>query len=797
MTSSRSPSPLLWLARAIGLAAAYFLAGRLTQLFASPPGVALAVFPPAGLALAGLLIMGSRLWPGIWLGALAFNAWAFFGHGDAPDISALSALAIAAVQGGGATLQAVVGAALVRRLASPGAVFDHGRDILVLLVLGGPVACLVSATVGVSTLVVGGILPPEAAQSVWGTWWFGDTIGVLIVAPLVLAGWLQPAARRLRWLAGVPLPVCLGLVTATMLFLLVRGWEVDRIRLTFERRADGTARALRESIGVHLEVLHSIRSHFSSVTDVSRDEFRRFVSRSLARHRGIHALEWVPRVGADERARFERAARDADLDDFEIREQGPDGRMIRAADRTEHFPVCYVEPLRGNEAAMGFDLASDPARLEALRRAEATGRAVATPPIRLVQETGDQDGFLVVVPVFDEVAGERGALRGHVVGVFRIGDVVAAAMLRYDAVDIEMCVYDAAQPGHAPMFCSAGATDLATGGDDEETRLTFARVVMVARRRWSIVMSPAPAFREGQRTWQAWGVLAGALLFTGLMEAFLLYVSGRTARIEEVVAQRTEALSRTAAELRLSRDEAEAASRSKSEFLANMSHELRTPLNAILGYSQLMREEARDRGQDSMIADLDRVRDAGQHLLELIDGVLDLSKIESGRMDLHLEPFDVPTLIDEVAATVRPLVTERGNVLVIDCPDDPWIMSADPTKTRQVLLNLLSNAAKFTENGTISVTAAPETEDGEEWVRFAVSDSGIGIAPDQIDHVFEQFTQGDTSATREHGGTGLGLAIARRFCEMMGGAITVRSAPDRGSTFTVRLPVRVAEEGET
>jgi PAS domain S-box-containing protein len=233
---------------------------------------------------------------------------------------------------------------------------------------------------------------------------------------------------------------------------------------------------------------------------------------------------------------------------------------------------------------------------------------------------------------------------------------------------------------------------------------------------------------------------------------------------------------------------AEAASVAKSQFLASMSHELRTPLNAVIMYSELLQEEAEDRGVSGFVPDLEKIRAGGKHLLALVNGVLDLSKIEAGKMDLSLETFDVAKMVEEVVGTVGPLAAKKDNALDVRCPAGLGEMYADLTKVRQILFNLVSNASKFTEKGTVSLEVARAKEGGRDWVTFRVRDTGIGMTPEQVAKLFQPFTQADASTTRKYGGTGLGLAITKRFCEMMGGDVTVRSAPDEGSTFTARLP---------
>jgi signal transduction histidine kinase/DNA-binding response OmpR family regulator len=244
----------------------------------------------------------------------------------------------------------------------------------------------------------------------------------------------------------------------------------------------------------------------------------------------------------------------------------------------------------------------------------------------------------------------------------------------------------------------------------------------------------------------------------------------------------------TAEELRVARDAADTANQSKSAFLANMSHELRTPMNAILGYSEMLMEEAEDLEQEDFIPDLKKINQAGNHLLSLINDVLDLSKVESGKMEAFAEDIDIDNLIDEVSGTAQPLMEKNSNTLSIERSGQIGRAHQDLTKLRQCLFNLLSNAAKFTHDGTITLHIERTVEAGMDWLTLAVSDTGIGIPADKIDHVFEEFTQADDSTTRDYGGTGLGLAISRRFCELLGGSLRAASETGKGSTFTIRIP---------
>lgn len=245
------------------------------------------------------------------------------------------------------------------------------------------------------------------------------------------------------------------------------------------------------------------------------------------------------------------------------------------------------------------------------------------------------------------------------------------------------------------------------------------------------------------------------------------------------------------AELAIARDQALEASQAKGLFVANMSHELRTPLNAILGYSELLGEEAQALSNQPMIDDLGKIQSAGTHLLGLINDILDLSKIEAGKMDVFAEAFEVDTLLNEVTASILPLIDKKANIFELQCTTALADMYSDKTKIRQILINLLSNAAKFTDHGRITLYANRTSIDQVDWLVFSVQDTGIGIASENLEKLFSTFTQEDNSTTRKYGGTGLGLSISRHFTEMIGGGIVVASRLGEGSNFTVRLPAKI------
>jgi GAF domain-containing protein/CHASE1-domain containing sensor protein len=571
------PGPSLtfarWLAEVAIMALVYCLAGRIALFMAIPPGYATAVWPAAGLALAGVLLRGYRLWPGIVLGSFFVNVWTSWEVTS--GLAILKSLALPTTIGAGAALQAVAAACLVRRLVGSGTLLANEREILTLLVAGGPVGCLVSASVGVTSLAVWGAIRWDEYLFSWWTWWVGDTIGVLIFTPLVLIWTATPRSAWRRRALAVSVPLCLSLGFVVALFVMTSRSEQARARRDFERRTADVAHALARTFDGYLEALRAMRAYFDSSPRTDRRGFRSFVAGWLARQPGIQGLGWIPRLRDADRAAYEEAARREGPADFEVTERQAGGRPVRAQRRAVYFPVSFVEPFEGNETVLGFDVASERGHRAALDQARDTGNPTATGPTLPPRDAGGQTGFLVFMPIYrpglrsETLEERRRALQGYALGIFRMPDMIEAAMSAVDRGGIGLALYDETDGERARLLFATGRPTREAPGPAWRTTIP----VEVAGRRWVLLGSLTREYLVAHPAWQAWGVLAAGMLFSGLLGALLLVLTARAATVEALVVQRTAALHEANAELRrevAEREQAEQALReAQAELVGN------------------------------------------------------------------------------------------------------------------------------------------------------------------------------------------------------------------------------------
>ncbi len=545
-------------AEAVLVALGYYLCGRLALLLAIPPGSATAVWPASGLALAAVLLIGPRVWPGILLGAFAVRVGTWFDPSSTAAV--IASVGLPLLIGAGAALQALVGGSLVRRMAGYPNTLANESDVLRFLLLGGPVSSLIGASVGVAGLLMFGAIPGHEIVPTWGAWWVRDTIGTALFAPLALLWCTSPVLSGLRRKISVTVPMCLIFGLAVVLFLQVGAREQERLETDFERRADDLAHRLRRSFDGSLDVLESLGSFCDATHRIDRREFNTFARSAISRSRSVQALTWNPRVKDSERTECIRAARLEVEPGFQILERDSRGTFIPAARRDEYAPAYYVEPLEGPECVLGFDASSDPDRREALLRARDSGAPAATAPIQLGPNGDRQLALLVFRPIFgrgephESVSARRTSVAGYATAVFRISDMLEEALAGVDVEFLQIELWDVTGPSAERVLYQHRRPDPEEGvpspsRGDREIRPRSARYPM-AGRVWEMRFQVDPAHLSAQRSWQAWGVLAGGLLFTGFLGAFLLVVTGRADAIQELVARRTSELEQANAELR-------------------------------------------------------------------------------------------------------------------------------------------------------------------------------------------------------------------------------------------------------
>ncbi len=800
------------------IALIYFLASKfaISTLILSPE--VSPMWPAAGIAQVALLLFGRQLWPGIAIGGFLFSM-------SNPSAN----IAIAFISASGRALQAWTGTYLLQSI-NFSAGLDRVKDVLGIVGLAAFASTLINSTIGSLVQCLTGLSTWSNFGKIWGTWWVGDAMGILLIAPLILTwrewpsiknnrqeiveraiwlvlllavGWLVFCSRTRAAYARYPLeylpfPLVVWAAfrfgqryTALSNFILCGFaiWGIARGSGPFLKHASSIPQAVL-SLQAFIAVI-AVTGLVLAATVAERrqaETFLRASEASLANAQRIaqlgnwdldrttQQLRWsdeIYRILRQPPGSFEPSLEafleyvhpeDRELVKTSIEaalfEQQPysiDYRLLLldGCDRT----VCEQAAVNSSYITSTVQDITDRKRAEAALRSseERFSKAFHASPVGISICTLTDGCFLDANESFLRQLGwERHEFLGHT------------------ADELGMFV-----------------------NSEDGQRITHTLQSQNSISNQEILIRTKTG---EERDW----LMSVELIHLATNQCVLIMTSDITE------AKRGEEFRRAALA-------AEAANRSKSEFLANMSHELRTPLNAIIGYSELLQEDAEDLGAEEFVSDLKRISTAGQHLLAIIKDILDFSKIEAGRMKLDLENFSILNLVEDVAAMIALMADKNSNILDIRCADDIGDMYTDLTKLRECLLNLLSNASKFTFSGVITFVvtrqevkiteeSAVEQEAHEEpennlplisakspsqdWIVFTVKDTGIGMTSDQLAKVFEPFTQADSSSTKKYGGTGLGLTITKKYCKMMGGDIRAVTELEQGSTFVIRLPAK-------
>ena len=735
------------------LAALYFVIGKLSLLLAVPPGYASAIWPCAGIALIFVYVFGSKVAIGALLGSFALNSTVSLSTQlSFQFVDFLVPLSI----GTGALIHSLIGAKLLRRACTYPEIIEEPKGIFKFMLVGGVASCVISASLGASTLYIFDKISVDNFAITWFIWWVGDTIGVFLAGPVTL---MLIKGHDKKWWVTLPILLTLGVIV--FLYSYISNTEKREFTNLVNQTTTEVSSTLNFSMKEYVETLDYMRIFYESSPRVTSSDFEKLVKRIEPKLVGMQAIHWTPIVRLENKAKFEeRMSKDLGRN-FVIRERTSDRKLEPVLNRDKYYPVSLVFPIEGNENVYGFDLGSNHKRLSAINKAISTKNAAATDVIALVQSKNEASGVGILNPVLNQ----SNKVIGFISGIFKVKDVITYSLRNIDTELIHFIIEELDGEKKLIYASSEDASALFAN----TTNKPLVTTIKVADKMWRLSFLTNEASYLENKTWSSWLIITAGFLFTSLICVILLITTGGESQTKRVVERKTLELKR--------------ANQEKSDFFANMSHEIRTPMNGIVGMTDLilMDEDLSVQSQDHAKI----IQSCASSLLTIINDVLDISKITAGKLVLEKRAFDLPMLVSDVFKIFGPNAKEKNISLKYEISDSvPSVILSDEVRLRQIITNLISNAIKFTDSGEVLMKVEVKYINASIYkLLFSITDTGIGISDDVRKKLFSSFFQAESSTTRKYGGTGLGLAICKHLSALLGGEIGVESEFGKGSTF--------------
>lgn len=593
----------------------------------------------------------------------------------------------------------------------------------------------------------------------------------------------------------IALTVVIGVSLSFLTYQFMLEWEQQRVKAEFTKSAEDRALAVERAMAFNLQLLQTFESFFRvNGENLTEKKFEEFVTPYLDHYQHIQALMWVPRVAYSQREEFESEAPETAFDMFFVKEFNSAQETVRAGQRPEYLPLQYVRPMLNNENTLGFDLLSRKDLLETMRNAQDDAKIRVIAHTTLV-EGSDLHGLVALLPIYhnnmpmENTEQLRRAFKGFVIGVYQLGEILDHEVTTYlEPRPIDIRVYDKWDdanlqflyfyPGDIDDAVLESLDESQLYNEDFQKNLHVTKTFSMSGILWSVICTPSPGYEISERGgWITLSTLFLGLLAT-LLLAFYFYSAMRHAYYMAEAAQ--------------------AANHAQSKFLANMSHQLRTPLNAITGYSELVREEIQDLNEPGIAEDMEKIHISAKYLLSLSEGILDLSKIKTGQIELHTESFKVASLIKEIEGIATPLVRKNKNVLLIQCPESVGSMHTDATRMHQILFNLVNTVSDVTEGSDVRINVSRFVHNDKEVIRFAISGNmGGGMTPSQREDMINKLSIAETARAEMDMGIRMGLVISAQLWHLMGGHIDIESEVGKGTTFVLDMPARFIAHNES